>query len=213
MSKEPGTLKFFSYLIDARIYIDGEFYDYTTGDHQVPRLIELSPGKHRIKIDLGPNFGVVKLPEVEFEKFDYEFEIESGKTLVLEDKTRHFNDILYDMHHLIRNDLDFYNGEVPRHKGEPVSYSFMDRKGNAVEGTLTISLEPKETGLDCMVQLTYNEVVHNLVYSCPRDKEREFNFTYEWVDLDLDLDYRYDDRISVDWYLTRNDVYQGMHRE
>ena len=94
----PGSLKLFSPLSGARIYIDDEFYGYTTGNSRVPVEIELKPGPHRVQTDLGREFGVVIEPEILFRKWEKEFEIESGKSVTLEDPTRHFNDTLYRIH-------------------------------------------------------------------------------------------------------------------
>ncbi|MDC7224422.1 MAG: CsgG/HfaB family protein, partial [Spirochaetales bacterium] len=144
--KEPGTLKFYSYLIDARIYLDDQFYGYTTGDMTVPNLIELPPGEHTIMVDLGPNFGVVIEPEITFEKWRHTFQIESYQTLVLEDKTTHFNDRLYDLRNLIWEDEDFYGDRPQTHEGERIPYAFADRQGQPVEGTLTVNLTWDEKG-------------------------------------------------------------------
>jgi TolB-like protein len=213
--KKPGTLKFHSYLIDARIYIDGEFYGYTTGDKRNPTLIELPPGEHSIMIDLGQDFGFVTMPEVSFDKWHENFIIESGQTLVLEDKSRHFNDWINEMRRLIRNDADFYNGDVPARKGEAEPFSFTDRKGNPVSGTLAVDLGPGDNpgGITARITLEYGEESEDLVYICPAGEEKEYSYTLGLVDLEVSLDAKWEGRASADWDLTRNDIHQGMHRE
>ncbi len=213
--KDPGTLNFYSYLIDARIYIDDKFYGYTTGDRTVPKVIELPPGEHTIMVDLGPNFGFVVQPEITFEKWHQTFEIQSRGNLVMEDKSRHFNDWLRELHNLIRDDADFYQGEEPRLAGEPVPFSFIDRQGRPVDGALTVSLSPGEEnrGIAALITLEYNDFREEMVFECPPGEEREFQYTHGLADLKLTLSARYEGKASADWDLTRNDVYQGMHRE
>ena len=213
--KDPGTLTFFSYLIDARIYIDDEFYGYTTGDRTVPNVIELPPGEHSIMIDLGPDFGFVKQPEITFEKWRHTFEIQSRRNLVLEDKSRHFNDWLYGLHNLIRDDADFYNGDLPNLKGEAVPFSFTDRLGNPIEGSLTVSLAAAgaDGGVAAEIVVQYNDSRETLLYECPPGEEKDFEYTFALVDLEVELSARYEGQISADWDLVRNDVYQGMYRE
>ncbi|MBN2628593.1 MAG: hypothetical protein JXA95_18160 [Spirochaetales bacterium] len=213
--KKPGTLKFHSYLIDARIYIDGEFFGYTTGDKRNPTLIELSPGEHSIMIDLGPDFGFVTLPEVSFDKWHENFVIESGQTLVLEDKTRHFNDWIYEMRRLIRDDADFYNGDVPVLKGKTEPFTFTDRGGNPVSGSLTVDLDNKDNagGITARITLIYDEKSEDLVFTCPAGEKKEYTETVGLVDLEVSLDAKWEGRASADWDLTRNDIHQGMHRE
>jgi len=213
--KKPGTLKFHSYLIDARIYIDDQFVAYTSGDKRVPTVLDLPPGEHTILVDLGADFGVVKKPEILFEKWRHTFRIESGQTLVLEDETRHFNDWLYEMHNLIREDADFYNGEEPSLAAEPAGFSFTDRHGNPVSGTLTVNLAPggEPGSLTAEIVLDYNGEGETLTYLCPAGESLSFDYTKDLVDLEVELDAKWEGRFSADWDLTRNDVYQGMHRE
>jgi len=209
----PGELRFFSHLIDARIYIDDEFYGYTPGDSRVPTEIELSAGEHSIGIDLGPNFGIVIEPEISFEKWRGEFTVESGKTIVIEDPTRHFNDRLYDLQKVLREDKTIYlpSDEIWVNQYD---FNFTDRLGMPVTGSLTMNLSPTGTGgLNARAMLIYNHERHVFTLECPAEEEIEFEKTIGFIDLDIELDCRYSDRADADWDIWRNDVYQGMHRE
>lgn len=209
----PGKLRFFSHLIDARIYIDDEFYGYTPGDSVIPVEIELQPGIHRIKTDLGHDFGVVIEPEILFSKWEEEFEIKSGKTTVIEDGTRHFNSRLYDIQKVLRDSKTLY------HPGaEPFSnqydYNFTDRKGIKHDGTLTVFLNPTETGglnAQIMIRYDYQRKVWDI--ECPREESVEFEKSIDLIDFSIDIDSRYINRSSASWSIWRNDVYQGLHRE
>ena len=209
----PGNLKLFSPLIDARIYLDGEFYGYTKGDGRVPIEIELTPGVHTIKTDLGRDFGVIIEPEIIFEKWEKEFTIESGKTVVLEDPTRHFNDRLYRLRKIVQEDKTFYFPDAEPYDVQH-SFSFTDRSGNPVEGSLTIHFTPTETaGLDAQVLLIYGYQRKVYDLKCERGKKAELEETVGLIDLEVELSCSYRDRAEADWDLRRNDVRQGMHRE
>lgn len=209
----PGTLKLFSPLIDARIYIDGDFYGYTRGDGTVPIEIELQPGLHSVKTDLSRDFGVIIEPEVLFRYWEKEFEIVSGKTVVLEDPTRHFNDRLYRIQKVLQDNIsldipgtDPWSGEFP--------YSFTDRDGKTVSGILTIYLQPTEVGgLNAQVMLQYDYQRHVWDFECPPEEEFEFKETIGLITFGFELETRYINRVSADWDIWRNDVYQGLHRE
>ena len=209
----PGMLKLFSPLVDARIYLDGKFYGYTRGDSRIPIEIELQPGEHRVETDLGSNFGVVIEPEIIFEHWKKDFIIESGKTLVLEDQTRHYNDRLYNIQKVLRGshrmnapDYGDYHNEWP--------FSFTDREGTPVEGVLTLHLLPGEDGTlaaEVMIKYDWDRKVYSL--ECAAGEYFEFDEKIGLIDFSIDLDCRYQGRAEADWSIWRNDVYQGLHRE
>jgi hypothetical protein len=94
----PGSIALFSPIIQAEVFVDEQFFGYTTGDATVPLVVDkLSPGKHRVRVHLDSSFGVVKLPEVSFHDWEVDAEVEANKRLTLRDATRHFNDILYKL--------------------------------------------------------------------------------------------------------------------
>ncbi|MDC7241383.1 MAG: CsgG/HfaB family protein, partial [Spirochaetales bacterium] len=146
--QEPGRVLLFSHIIDARIYVDGDFIGYTTGDATIPYEIVLSAGRHSIRTHLTQNFGVVKTPEIIFSDWSHEFTLKPGQTLVLEDRTNHFNSILYDMQQVIRERIEIKPGS-----NEPAEASheasFTDRQGKVYEITLDITFleSPEGEGL------------------------------------------------------------------
>ena len=209
----PGMLKLFSPLIDARIYIDDEFYGYTPGSAVIPIEVELKPGKHSVRTDLGRDFGVIIEPEIEFVKWEQEFVIESGKTVVLEDATRHFNSGLYDLQKVLSESESFYIPGAEPFNGQ-YDFSFTDREGNAVEGSLTVFFTPTETGgLNAQIMLKYDYDRKVWDFECPPGEELEFEETIGLIDLSIELETRYINRTAANWSIWRNDVYQGLHRE
>ncbi|MDC7227555.1 MAG: hypothetical protein PQJ61_12390 [Spirochaetales bacterium] len=209
----PGKLKLFSPLIDARIYLDDEFYGYTVGDNRVPIEIELQPGMHTVETDLGSNFGVIIEPEILFEKWKKEFRIVSGKTVVLEDPTRHFNEGLYRLHNIVYESETFYTSEIAPYNTQH-DFSFTDRNGVPIEGSLTIYFEPTEdNSLSAQVQFFYDYQREVYTIECEPGNSLEFEKTLGFTDLEIELNCRYSNRMSASWSLSRNDVYQGMHRE
>ncbi|MBI9105675.1 MAG: hypothetical protein JEZ04_02965 [Spirochaetales bacterium] len=209
----PGTLKLFSPLIDARIYLDDDFYGYTPGNSTTPVEMELQPGIHTVEIDLGPNFGIVIEPEIRFEHWRKEFRIISGKTIVLEDPTRHYNDRLYRIQRVLRDSHTFYLPDSEEYHNE-WTFSFIDRKGVPVDGSMTLHMYPDNNGsAKAEVLLVYNHErkVYNL--ECLKNEKIEFEETVGLIDIEIDLNARYPERVEASWDISRNDVYQGLHRE
>ena len=112
----PGSIALHTNLVDAEIYLDGDFVGYSTGDIRVPFLIEnLKPGSHRVRIDLGRDFGIVKLPEFTFH--DWEEELKGFKELGGDERGHKFGQILefiltneekteMDLYYLVRESVN-----------------------------------------------------------------------------------------------------------
>ncbi len=104
--EKPGTIALHSHLVDAEIFLDGEFAGYTTGDMRVPFEIEdLRPGPHTVRIHL-QHFGVVKEPEITFHDWEQTVEVKPGRRHVVRARARHFNEIVYDLQQLLRRRID-----------------------------------------------------------------------------------------------------------
>lgn len=207
----PATVKLFSPLVKARILIDGEFYGYTRGDGTEPILIELPPGEHVLETDLGRDFGVVEQPEIAFRNWRKAFSLRSGDELVLEDATVHFNSALYRIRKIVQDSHSFYGDERPEFRKE-YPFSFLDRRGKAVTGRLSLWLTPEGEGVDAHVILLYQGDSREFHYSGSDGESREFRETEGLLDFKLELDARYTNRIKASWSLRRNDVHQGMHQ-
>ncbi len=214
--QEPGTVELFSYIIDARVYIDEEFVGYTTGDRTVPLILKVAPGKHTIRLHLTKNFGVVKLPEVTFSDWEEDFELLPGGKLILEDKTRHFNETLYELQQLIRDDLDLRIQEGDSRKVITESAGFLDRTGQKVDIELSVIWERNQEDPEeaiASVTLKYNGEEHAYRYTSRQGRVDEFEQTIGKVRLEMDLSCRSEWNWELDYSVWRTDVYQGLHRE
>jgi TolB-like protein len=210
--ESPGTIALHSPLIDAKIYLDGEFVGYTTGDMREPYIIEdVSPGKHTVRTHLGGGFGVVKLPEVTFHDWEETLEIKPGKRVVVEDETRDFNGTLYRMKQLAYRRFDQpaeENGELRYTE----SVSFVDRTGRKVEGRLEVVMSPAEGERRVEAVLASGGREERFEIVSVENREVEIDEAVGRIALSLDLTHRYG-RFTVTYYLLRNDIEQGMWRK
>lgn len=213
--QEPGTIELYSHIIDARVFIDEEFVAYTTGDSTVPLVLEVSPGKHLIRIHLTKNFGVLDLPKVTFSDWQEQFDLIPGDKIVLEDRTHHFNDLLYDIKQLLRKStqIDLGSGEQSRIAH---SVKFIDREGQEI--TLEISFTFEETdipekGGSADVKFKYQDKEYIFKYFAPHGKDIDFSEEIGKIRLDIDLECNSSYKYELDYSLWRTDVWQGMHRE
>jgi hypothetical protein len=196
----------FSHLIDAEIFVDDEFVGYTTGDPRVPFEIgDLSPGMHRLRIRLS-GFGVVKEPEITFHDWEEEVQIAPGKRAVVRAKARQFNEIIYNLQQLVREDIRF--GELD---AGPVRLehdaSFVDREGRPVSISMVLSIRRQGNHLDFTVEVDYQGEIHSWDLSGPIGERQEIRERVGKVEVQLERGYG-DVRYSI-W---RRDIEQGMHR-
>ena len=205
--EKPGSVHLFSQLIDAEIFVDGEFVGYTTGDPRTPFEIEdLSPGPHTLRIHLS-GFGVVKEPEITFHDWEEEVQIAPGKRTVVRAKAQLFNHIIYNLQQLVREDIDFRDLEG----GEPIhrehDASFVGRDGKLVPITLTATARLDGDRLECVVEVSYDGKSYRWDLSGPIDEKKEIRERVGKVEVRLEVD-----SSEVSYEIWRKDIEQGMHR-
>lgn len=209
--ESPGSMALHSPLIDAEIYLDGEFYGYTTGDMRTPFIIEpLSPGKHNVETRYGRDFGVVDQPEITFRHWKETVDIAPGKREVLRDESRHFNDIIYSLMKLKREDIRSDDlRQDPIRVRETVS--FTDREG--VEHQILLTIESSYSDGDPVITcgLVYDGKEETLEVPVLLDKETEHELSAGLVQLEVDISSRYN-HYEVDYSLWRRDIEQNMWR-
>jgi TolB-like protein len=213
--QEPGILELFSYIVDARVYVDEDFLGYTTGDSTVPLILKLSPGKHTVRVHLTDNFGVLSLPEVTFHDWQKKFNLLPGDKIVLEDETRHFNSLLYDIKQLLRKSLKVDLGKDEKQQTSH-SVDFIDRDGKQIKLELSLIFEETdspEKGGRAEVSFKYQDEEYNFEYFSPAGKDTDFSEEIGKIRLDFDVECNSTYKYELDYSIWRTDVWQGMHRE
>ncbi|MDA3938647.1 MAG: hypothetical protein PF693_04975 [Spirochaetia bacterium] len=213
--QEPGKVELFSYIIDARVFIDEEFVGYTTGNSTVPLVMEVSPGKHTVRVHLVNDFGVLDLPEVTFHDWKEQFNLLPGDNIVLEDRTRHFNDLIYDIKQILRKSIqvDLGSGE----QGQIAhSVDFIDREGKEVKLEISLKFEetdtPEHAG-SAEVSFSYNDKNYSFEYFVPHGKDIDFSEEIGKIRLDIGLECNSSYKYELDYSIWRTDVWQGMYRD
>ena len=213
--QEPGTVELFSYIIDARVFIDDVFVGYTTGDSTVPLVMEVVPGMHIIRVHLTKNFGVIDLPEVTFHDWQEQFNLLPGDRIILEDRTRQFNSLVYDIKQLLRESIQFNIGSG-EDKQVVHSVDFIDREGTEVKMELSLKFEETDTprhGGSAEVSFSYQGKDYSFKYFAPHGKDIDFSEEIGKIRLDIDLECNSTYKYELDYSIWRADVWQGMHRE
>jgi len=202
--ESPGAIALHSNLIDAEIYLDGEFVGYTTGDFRVPfEMGNLSPGPHHVRIHL-QHFGVVKEPEITFHDWEEEIDVEPGKRHVVRSQVTHFNTILYDLRRLLWEDIrlrDIPDGGAARNEWD---VSFVDREGLSVPVSLSTAVRKEGARIEVTAELTYQGGAQAFVLKS-EDDEKAMVQEIGKVELEIELD-----RDEVSFRVSRTDIRQNM---
>jgi hypothetical protein len=134
----PGSIALYAGLVDAEIFLDGEFAGYSGQDVRSPFVIEtVKPGPHSLRIHLS-RFGVMSLPDFTFHDWEQRVEVKPGRRQVVRANAAHINEIIYKSQRLLDRDIRF-----AKLKAGPVKdvqdLSFTDRQGNKVSASLEIT--------------------------------------------------------------------------
>ncbi len=205
--EKPGKISLHSALVDAEIFLDEEFVGYTTGNERLPFVMEgVLPGRHRVRIHLG-DFGVVKEPEITFRDWEQTVEVQPGRNLVLRSNARHFNDLIYRLQQLLRE-------EIPREELSRTATvqrrhdaSFVDRSGRRVEVLFSLEARRLPAGLELRAAVRYAGEERILSLAAGLEEDRELRQAVGLVDVILEADSG-----EVSYEIWRNDIQQNMFR-
>jgi TolB-like protein len=205
--EKPGSVHLYCNLIDAEIFVDDGFVGYTTGDPRVPFEIEdLSPGVHGLRIRLS-EFGVVREPEITFHDWEEEVQIAPGKRTVVRATIRHFNNIIYNLKQLVREDIRFRELEGGSRVRREHDASFVDREGRPIPINLTVVARRQEEQLEYTVEVSYGGELHRWDLSGPIEERREIREQVGKVEVWLEVESR-----DLSYSIWRRDIEQGMFR-
>jgi TolB-like protein len=205
--EKPGSVNLFCNLIDAEIFVDGEFIGYTTGDPRVPFEIEdLSPGSHHLRIHLS-DFGVVREPEITFHDWEQEVQISPGKRLVVRATIYHFSNTIYNLQQLLREDIRFRDLEGRQPVRREHDASFVDREGDPIPITLIATTRRQGDRLEYTVEVRYQNQTYNWDLSGQIDERKDVRERIGKVEVRLEVD-----SSEVSYSIWRRDIEQGMHR-
>lgn len=203
----PGSIALHSIMRHAEIYLDGEFAGYTTGDSEVPFVMDrLRPGRHTLSVHLGHGFGVVLLPQVEFADWKAEVDVQPGKRHVVRDGTRDFNSVLYSLQYVIDEDFSWTPGKAVK----TWSARFQDRQGRPVSVSLAANPESSASGFLLKPVLTVDGRQETWTLAGKPGEYVEQVKEFGLVRVTLEIDMRYSG-VDVDATVERTDVWQNMY--
>jgi hypothetical protein len=150
----PGVIALYSRIINAEIYLDGEFVGYTLGKGTEPINIDrVVPGTHVIRTHLDDSFGVVVLPQVVFKDWEATVEVQPGKRVAVKDATQQLTGVLYQLQAL----YGFDSHEKVEKVGDlakNIPLSIVDRTGKGHKGAMAVTLKDSAAAIDVTFTLT-----------------------------------------------------------
>ena len=210
--ESPGSIALFSGLVDAKIYLNDQLIGSTKGNKREPIIIDkLKPGNYKVRTHVTNDFGVVILPQVEFQDWEESVTVESGKQSAVTDETRLFNDIIFGLRNLARESKTLY-AEKEKTFVKDYPFSFQDRKGISHEGGLSLNVFIVDDQITADFVLTLNGINYRKQLSIKGKDKAELKQDYGLLNLEASLSGG-SGRYDVGFYLRRTDVYAGMHKE
>jgi TolB-like protein len=205
--EKPGKISLHSFLIDAEIFLDEEFVGYTTGNERTPFVMEgVLPGRHRVRIHL-QDFGVVKEPEISFHDWEQTVEVLPGKNHVLRSNARHFNDLIYRLQQLLREEIPREElARAPQVKRRHDA-SFTDRSGRRVPILFDLEARRRTGSLELRAVVRNDGEERVLSLTAGAEEDRELRQAIGLVDVVLSLDSG-----EISYEIWRNDIQQNMFR-
>jgi TolB-like protein len=205
--EKPGKISLHSFLIDAEIFLDEEFVGYTTGNERQPFVMEgVRPGRHRVRIHL-QDFGVVKEPEISFHDWEQVVDVQPGKNHVLRSNARHFNDILYQLQELLREEVTREElSRTPQVKRQH-DVSFTDRSGRRIPVVLSLEARRQADSLAVRAVVRYDGEETTLNLAAGAEEDKELRQAIGLVDVMLSIDSG-----ETSYEVWRNDIQQNMFR-
>jgi len=178
----------------------------------VPTLLEdLSPGEHTIRVEAGPNFGVVEWPQIVFKDWERTVEVKAGRKSVVRATIRHFNDHIYSAMNIFRDNWRLEPGKTESLEVRE-DLSFQDRSGRVVpvELLMDASIDAGRPVMRLEVRADGSSQVWNID---PEEDEIEFEERVGIVEVDFERDWYNSSYWYIDLWVQRKDIHQGMHRE
>ncbi len=203
----PGTLYLYCNLENAEILLNQRFAGYTGGDLYTPIILDdLDPGTYTLTIRLGPDFGMVKLPEFTFHDWEEEVDIRPGRTTIHRSLVEHFNSVVYRESQLVRERARLDEDNRLFTAVHPAD--FKDRQGRLIPLTLEITgkREPDRSTADVVVKYDGREIRMTADSSQP-----EIERTTGLISITLQVDH-YGGYSDLTYEIWRTDISQGMHR-
>jgi TolB-like protein len=203
--EKPGSIAVHTAVVSAKIYLDGSFVGYTTGDVKVPFVIDdVDPGPHSLSIRLS-GFGEVTMPSVEPKDWERKLDVKAGKRLVVEANLVHLESELYYLSRLKQSYLRLSESASKLTDSGRWELEFVDREGKSRKVTLeaSASMEPK-----AITKVTYSldGQKRSLELSVEKGAQQKWTDSVGILSIEIDIDARWKGKADFSYTLIRLDI-------
>ncbi len=202
--EKPGSIALYPGLIDAEIFLDGEFAGYSGRDARTPFVMEsVRPGPHSLRIRLS-RFGVVSLPDFTLKDWEQVVEVKPGERATVRSTAAHFNDIVVRSMKLVDEETPF--SKLAASVSRTHDLSFTDTKGKKVAATLEISITSGAASIRMEGTLTVDGTRRPFSLES-KTEDAETTVEAGEIELSLEIDRGWK---SVSYEAVRTDIWQNM---
>jgi TolB-like protein len=202
--EKPGSIALYPGLIDAEIFLDGEFAGYSGRDTRVPFVMEsVRPGPHGLRIRLS-RFGVVSLPDFTLKDWEQVVEVKPGERATVRATAAHFNDIVVRSMKLVDEEIPF--SKLTAGVSRAHDLSFTNTEGKRVAATLEISITSGAASIRLEGTLTVDGTKRPFSIES-KTEDAEATVEAGEIELSLQIDRGWK---SVSYEAVRTDIWQNM---
>jgi TolB-like protein len=202
--EKPGSIALYVGLVDAEIFMDGDFVGYSGQDTRQPFMIESAkPGAHVLRIKL-PRFGVVSLPDYTLHDWEQTVVVKPGDRTTVRANARHFNEIVYPAITLLNKEYRFKNLPAGP-QTNTYDLSFTDTKGNKIAASIEVTVTSNDGLYKIAGTLTYNGAKTPFGLEAKSDADKKLQVGETELYLNIDFDWG-----EVSYTVRRTDIWQNM---
>ena len=176
--EKPGSIKLYTHIQQAEIYLDDEFAGYSTGDKNNPLVIEgIKPGKHTIRLHLW-EFGVfTDYTLSKFRDWEQEVDIAPGQSLIVRAEASHISDKIRDILGVAYTTISF-TGKDPETVEKSFDISFLDTAGEKYDVSVNMKAEKNGRNLngEAVVNINGTDYTASVLSDDGRSKDVKVEF-------------------------------------
>lgn len=198
--EKPGSIKLYTHIQQAEIFLDEEFAGYSTGDKNEPLILEnIKPGKHTVRLHLW-EFGVfTDYTLKEFRDWDQEVDIAPGQSLIVRSDAYHISDLIRQVMNVAYSSINFSGKDGQIEKS--FETAFLDTNGAKTGITVNMKAEKNGKNLKGEAVVNVNGKDYNISVVSDNGLSKDQKEVFEILNVTLSINSSF---LTID--IKRNDV-------
>ncbi len=198
--EKPGSIKLYTHIQQAEIFLDDEFAGYSTGDKNDPLILDnIKPGKHTVRLHLW-EFGVfTDYTCKKFRDWEQEVDIVPGQSLIVRSDAYHISDLIRQIMNVAYSSVSFSDKTEQIEKS--FETAFLDTNGVKIGIIVNMKAEKDGKNLKGEAVVNINGKDYNISVVSDNGMSKDQKEVFEILDATLSINSSF---MTID--IKRNDV-------